>query len=549
MNLIKRSSLSILFVFIVSSSIFSQPTGIDKEWDGGAMTNAWEDAANWNPDGVPTLVTDDVLISGAYTVIISSTSTIESLTMAGGASLTIAAPHTLTVAGNGNDGVELDDMGTALTVNGSLNSNNHGGTGIDINEDCSLTVAASGSITINNVEGNGIEFSQNIVNNGLILITDVTGKAGIEGKGTNDNITFTNNGFITISGGDSGIDLASDFLFNNYGTVTVSNAGALVDDGSDFINYGTFKGNGTVENGNNYDFSTEPGSTLAPGTSIGKLTFSNKVDFTGINLNIEINGVGTPGIDYDQIVVSSGGVILTGATLNLSGSYMPMSGDEFMILEKVSAGAITGTFSGLPSNFTISYTGGDGNDVTLSALGPLPVELIDFSAQTMQNEVKLTWATANEINNDFFTLERSPDGRTFVAIATITGNGTTTEISNYTFMDANPERGLNYYRLKQTDFDGQFSYSDLEIVEFGTDETIKIYPTVVENEITIETGGDLNGELKIIVKDLIGREYLSFTLPSKENKSTFLLNGLTPGSYFVIIFNNETMQTQKIIKL
>jgi hypothetical protein len=266
-------------------------------------------------------------------------------------------------------------------------------------------------------------------------------------------------------------------------------------------------------------------------------------------------------MDFDKIIVNAGSattgdVTLSNTTLNLSGSYVPVGGEEFMILEKVSTEAITGTFSGLPegamvmfggASFTISYLGGDGNDVTMTNDAPLPIELIDFSARAMKDEVKLTWTTATETNNDFFTLERSTDGRTFEEIATIMGNGNTTEISKYTYMDKNPRSGLSYYRLKQTDFDGQFSYSDIETVKFENVESISVFPTMVNDVVNIETTSGFEDDLTVTVRDLTGRVFKQFIIAKNETKVELLLADLVAGSYFITIYNDELIQTQKII--
>jgi len=167
----------------------------------------------------------------------------------------------------------------------------------------------------------------------------------------------------------------------------------------------------------------------------------------------------------------------------------------------------------------------------------------------MENEIKLSWITASEINNDYFTLERSVDGRTFEEIATILGNGNSTELTRYIHMDESPRNGLNYYRLKQTDYDRQFTYSDIKTVKFGIDKTIKIYPTYAQDVLTIETGNDLNGELTIIIRDLTGRQCESFIIPNGGNKKEISLIDLSHGCYFISIYNNEAVETHKFLKL
>src|SRR6188508_3341378 len=94
---------------------------------------------------------------------------------------------------------------------------------------------------------------------------------------------------------------------------------------------------------------------------------------------------------------------------------------------------------------------------------PLPVELIDFSANCKDNKVVIHWTSATETNNDYFTLEKSFDGKTFEAVSTLKGSGTTTEIHEY---QATDEISLQtvYYRLKQTDYDGASSNSDIILI-------------------------------------------------------------------------------------
>ena len=118
----------------------------------------------------------------------------------------------------------------------------------------------------------------------------------------------------------------------------------------------------------------------------------------------------------------------------------------------------------------------------------LPIELISFRGMCNDLNVKLIWSTAVEINNDFFTLERSSDGLNFNEIAQIDGSGTINKISNYDYIDLDPAQGLNFYRLKQTDYDGSFNYSnpinvkcDATVTEFFT-----VYPNPAKSELNIE---------------------------------------------------------------
>lgn len=92
---------------------------------------------------------------------------------------------------------------------------------------------------------------------------------------------------------------------------------------------------------------------------------------------------------------------------------------------------------------------------------PLPVELVKLTAQCESGRVLVNWTTASETNNDYFTVERSQDGTFFDEVAVVDGAGTSNEMHNYSVYDDAPYSGVSYYRIKQTDFDGEVEYSDL----------------------------------------------------------------------------------------
>jgi hypothetical protein len=97
----------------------------------------------------------------------------------------------------------------------------------------------------------------------------------------------------------------------------------------------------------------------------------------------------------------------------------------------------------------------------------LPVHFTSFNGVLQNNEAVLNWSTASEINNKGFNVEKSADGKTFTDIGFVSGNGTTQKLSNYTFSDPKLLSGDNYYRLKQIDLDGKFTYSSVIKLEFN----------------------------------------------------------------------------------
>ncbi len=123
----------------------------------------------------------------------------------------------------------------------------------------------------------------------------------------------------------------------------------------------------------------------------------------------------------------------------------------------------------------------------------LPIKLISFYAKNnFSNTIILSWKTATEIDNDFFTIERSKDGYGWEEVAQIVGAGNSSSILAYSATDDYPYSGISYYRLKQTDYDGQFSYSDVKSVTLAkrTVNQIKLYPNPTYDKITVQ-GGDV----------------------------------------------------------
>lgn len=149
----------------------------------------------------------------------------------------------------------------------------------------------------------------------------------------------------------------------------------------------------------------------------------------------------------------------------------------------------------------------------------LPITLNSFSALARNSVVELYWQTEKEINNDYFTLERSTNDLEFEERAIIQGAGNSNEINNYTFVDDSPLPGRSYYRLKQTDYDGTFTYSKvISVSREGKDDDFSAYPNpVLQDEVFLNQEANIivfNG-LNQVVLQLNGvRRFDTSSLPS-----------------------------------
>ncbi len=188
---------------------------------------------------------------------------------------------------------------------------------------------------------------------------------------------------------------------------------------------------------------------------------------------------------------------------------------------------------------------------------PLPVELISFRATKINNEqVQVKWSTASEKNNDFFTIERSQDGRNFIEVTRFKGAGNSSSPKNYSIIDKEPEAGVNYYRLIQTDFDGTTEVFKPIAVDLG-----KIIPTVAKakvisnpfiNNFSVVFTAEETIQAQVILLSLNGHVVYKERIDLEVGKNEFhFTNGdeLKSGAYILKIqTDTKVLVTEKVVK-
>lgn len=186
-----------------------------------------------------------------------------------------------------------------------------------------------------------------------------------------------------------------------------------------------------------------------------------------------------------------------------------------------------GTFSG---DITI------GTDVctylngVLTGSSSLPVELVRFEATTTNLKTILQWATSSEINNEGFEIQKSRNGSDWKAIGWTEGLANNEGLANYQFMDQEIIPGLNYYRLKQIDFDGNHSFSNIEKVnvQYGDQDGFQVFPNPANGAVSFS--GVANEDLeKITIYNQVGKKVMEFDGESR----SIDLNGFEKGIYYV----------------
>lgn len=122
-----------------------------------------------------------------------------------------------------------------------------------------------------------------------------------------------------------------------------------------------------------------------------------------------------------------------------------------------------------------------------SSLGILLVELLTFDAKVKDRNVELSWSTLFEKNNDFFTIEKSIDGQQWELVENLKGAGNSGVLIHYSSTDERPYLGVSYYRLTQTDFNGEKKQIGIEAVNFVLEEAISVYPNPTDGKLSIVT--------------------------------------------------------------
>ena len=205
-----------------------------------------------------------------------------------------------------------------------------------------------------------------------------------------------------------------------------------------------------------------------------------------------------------------------------------------------------------------SFSGGTGGFSVNDSGSPLPVELLGFDVNAVDNQfIRLDWATASEINNEGFEVLRSTDGVNFERIAWIDGNGNSTEINEYVFNDRGVDKGMTYYyQLKQIDYDGQYEYFDIKSARLDGKTTFTVGALIPNpskgNDIVSVDVSTSSGELLTVeIYDRIGAKVksASYVLFAADNVLDINIADLTEGTYFLNFESSMGTETRKLVVL
>lgn len=231
-----------------------------------------------------------------------------------------------------------------------------------------------------------------------------------------------------------------------------------------------------------------------------------------------------PTVQIINVVINNNAL---SATVTRNGTAFSLTQESFQFTATTHTQTLTFT-SGTTGTCNILV-----DNIQLQLVSALPVELTNFFAlpSSSGKEVDLGWSTASELRNDFYTLERSADGKSWTDIAKVNGVGTTTQKSNYSFTDKTPLNGVSYYRLSQTDLDG--THKDLQTVSvtMNTLHALEAYPNPATNLLTVS---GMEDDEAIAIFDNSGRAMpFSVTASVQAGSSVLDISALPVGTYMI----------------
>ncbi len=585
------SWLILVFICFVCPKALTQVT-----WDGGAATSNWNDANNWNPDGLPGS-NDDVSLSGATSIvdILSGASvTVKSLTISNEASLTIDNFCVLQI--NGSTSTYALSLNSGyINVFGSLQITNCQ-TGIGLLGNAS-SVTNTGSIAVDNHTGYGLAIVSGCVDCNMVTSSDLSFDNGSTlpaiffGAGVGSGNIIINSGTLDIgatshSGVGIGLGAVGGYFLNS-GTINIHHsggvglnsgfiAGTFVNSSTGIVNFGAGLGGNWVGGFNlnlqndgqiNINKAGTPVNVVVSGTGGfgGTETFAttNKVapgdgSSAGCLLfNSGYSNSGTTSIKLGGVNQCSEHDVLFGSTLmDISGTlnvtllngFVPSPGQSFTL---INAAVRTGFFTtinypAVPGiTWTTSYTS---NSVIANAQSSLPVELVDFTAKSMdENGVLLEWRTDAEVNNSGFEILKSLDGDQWTKIGFEQGYGNSNETKYYRFTDVSPQKAnVIYYRLRQIDLNGQSELSKVEVVHLSDYQPIaQLVPFPNPTNGIFKLHGDFPEDVLLTVYDQMGgiaKQCIA------SHSAQFDLSNLVNGVYTLIISYQNNVKTCRLVK-
>lgn len=553
----------------------------------------------WTTGVVPTAGTNAKIVDG-HSLVMSADAVVGSITLEGTGALDING-FTLEFSEdcimlNGSGSVDISTAGSTIgyanpnvvdqCVTGMIYNNLYTNGPSGSTKYLTGNIEVQGNVNLQSVAGTGATFDVrdfgttddyniDIEGNWVSEITFNARTGTVSFDGTTDQLINTSGGEtfndLIINKASGQVTLSSDVTMTGDLTLTAGNielgisdlniddSGAIISgSATSYIiadNVGLLRH--SIPSVSTYDFPIGDSDEYSPLTFIlnsGSLT----PNVSKVTVNVKDNT--HPNISGSNYLsrywsLNNEGVSSPNYTISYTYQDSDINGDEAVLKARkfsTSGNEIGGTVnigSNVLSNTYTSFSDHTGE----SEPGVLPVTLISFTADAIKSGVQLKWQTGTEIDNSYFEIQRSKDGYVFDAVGSVEGNGNSSELIDYSFTDKKAPFGINYYRLRQVDFDGDFEYSPIIFVNyegFITGMDMVIYPNPAHADdinLYFETG-NLTSTVHIQIVDMLGVVQYGVSLEMLTFKETFTLNAgdLTTGLYYIVVKQGKNIRSERL---
>jgi hypothetical protein len=277
---------------------------------------------------------------------------------------------------------------------------------------------------------------------------------------------------------------------------------------------------------------------LTTGVTLSRLSGSTELAVSGTQI---LNNAQAPD-GATGAGAASGSVLVTTSSRGISTLVF-----RLYLRPAAAGGAIHGDNASthLGDGWIISVSARTATTAAAMTLAPLPVQLVDFTAQPAADgrSARLAWNTASEVNNAYFEVERSLDGATYAPLGRVAGQGGKTTATAYAFVDQQAPAGLVYYRLRQVDLDGTATYSPVRPVRLGAADAagrVSLYPNPAQASTTLDLSAlPAAASYQVQVLDATGRQVQRLLVAGGQAQSLDL-SPLAPGLLTVLVTGTQT---------
>lgn len=443
------------------------------------------------------------------------------------------------------------------TINNNYVGIGPGGQNIgNVSSGIEISSSSNFVITNNNIQNNKGQRTSAVAEacGGIITFQSTIGT--IQNNNVSNNLNagggfVTNHGIVVQQGGQiliGGTGANQPNIINSNGT-----HGVFVFDGANNVQMTRNIISCNTSMGISLNVAGDPNTIGAKGVGNTSMTTGPTLSTTGCP------GAGTPGSgNASGTSPGSNATIEVFSTPPCKTCPNVLRGEADSYQQTVTATGTAWSATGVTGNVSVTATNstGSGGYFPTSRFSDcqvcsLPITLLYFNGKRNPYDVLLTWATAMELNNKEFTIERSENGQTFYPIGTVAGAVNSSSLISYQFEDKQPLSGVSYYRLKQEDVDGTQSFSRIIAVSEKTTSGLVLFPNPSQSDVTvIALNSDLESAASIRIYNILGQEVF-VSLPSSEALRVGVhleLSALPQGTYTLKLITSSQEWVEQLVK-